>query len=126
MDTGTVQNLVSGPFGPLIWSPDGAEIYGLRAYSGGEGSALYGVSIEEEPRIRLVAPPVDRVMGLAWSPDRTRLAVRMEPHSRCSNLDACPYADVVLYTVAPDGSDLRVLVRVGRDRELVAGRGAPR
>ena len=123
VDTGTVKRLVAGAFGPLIWSPDGTEIYGLRVQSGGDERGLLAVSIEGKPRIRLVAPPVHDVRGMAWSPDGTRLAVRMEPYSRCPS---CLYSNVVLYTVAPDGSDPRVLVRVRRDRELEAGRGAAR
>ena len=120
LETGTIGRLVGGAFGPLLWSPDVAEIYGLQAYSIDEDPGLFAVTVEGEPRIRRVANPLNDVQGLAWSPEGTRLAVRLEPFSRCANLDACPYADVVLYTVAPDGSDLRVLLRAGRDGELVA------
>ena len=96
-------------YGQLSWSPDGLSI-------------LYGVSeARNDPRAPIVVVTVDNTepgsageplsLGrgvAAWSPDGSRIAVHVISDD----------SDVVLYTVARDGSDKHVLVR-GDDR-LVA------
>ena len=94
---------------PVLWSPDGAHILyrcGQRmcvvSHTGkliGELPASY-TSYPDDPQ-----GPRGRPQA-AWSPDGSRLAVRVS-----GNLT--PNGEAALVTMAPDGSDLRVLVRGG-------------
>ena len=111
VDGGELEALAEGSFGPLLWSPAGTEIF-YDSY----GDWLFAVAVGGEHRIRKVAARLGEALGLAWSPDGERLAVRVPPYES----DISAYARIVLYTVAPDGSDLQVLVRVGPEGELVA------
>ena len=54
---------------------------------------------------------------LSWSPDGSKIAVlsRGEPRA----------GDAVLYTMDPDGNDVRVLVRLDEDRGLIAWKSEP-
>ena len=85
---------------PISWSPDGSTIL------------LGGYVIETD------GSSMVRVSGLdshsSWSPDGSRIAV----HDSYS-------PNVVLYTVAPDGSDGRILVEKAADGSLVAANGRP-
>ncbi len=90
------------PLSQVAWSPDGAHIlYGCDAQMcvvnlDGE---LVGRTPEEFANERGRA-------AAAWAPDGSRVAVRAAGNPT-------PYGKVVLYTMAPDGSDVRVLVRGG-------------
>ena len=96
----------SQPYGSLSWSPDGSEI--LLPSTGRPIVRADGSSIrflDRQPN------NIDlRLRGItAWSPDGSRIALR----------DSLEFNDNVLVTVAPDGSDARVLVKAG-PTELVA------
>ena len=129
VETGTVELLVARAgrvsiYGPFAWTPDGAEVL-FRAHeeSGpADVPGLYAVTADGEPVIRRFAGLAGNwIIGLAWSPDGARLAVLTEPLSVHSyRSPSAPYADTVLWTVAADGSDLRVLVRQGPEGKLVA------
>ena len=119
VENGALTKIIEGPFGPLLWSP-ADEVYGLRSSPVDPDGRLFAVSVDGPPRIRRVAQFVNEPLGLAWSPAGTRLAVRQNPLLPCGNLATCPHAGVVLFTVAPDGSDMNVLVRIGPGGELVA------
>ena len=119
VENGALTKIIEGSFGPLLWSP-ADEVYGLRFSPVDPDGRLFAVSVDGPPRIRRVAQFVNEPMGLAWSPAGTRLAVRQNPLLPCGNLATCPHAGVVLFTVAPDGSDMTVLVRVSTDGVLVA------
>ena len=70
---------------------------------------------EPQPSVRPGAP-----VAPAWSPDGARIAVVRTPETA---------ANIVLYTIAPDGTDLRMLVRRDADAGLQAvgtrGPGGP-
>ena len=82
----------------LLWSPDGSEVW----FQLTTRRALTAVTVATKQQRTF--PELSGIRGMAWSPDRSRLAVVMAPHER---------QPIVLYTVAADGSDLQVLVRVG-------------
>ena len=88
----------------LAWSPDGERLlYGCASW-------VCVVDLEGQP--------VGAVGGLlpAWSADGQRIALYNATH----DVQRDRRNDVVLSSVAPDGSDGRVLVRDGADGELVA------
>ena len=129
-----------GQFVPFVWSPDGAEIifvsYGLNQSSGkslAREAGVYAIAVDGEREIRWLDRPEllaqgERELGnafseLAWSPDGASLAVSLSfsfGDEFADWLSSNPYANVVLYTVAADGSDLRILLRVNSDGRLVA------
>ena len=126
LGTGAIEALTRGFFGPFLWSPDGSEIfYDSHGSSDNAGNpfsepGLFAVAVEGEDAIRRLAEAEwSTISGMAWSPDRTRLAVTTE-------LDFYGYSregregTVVLYTIATDGSDQRALVRQDPDGQLVA------
>ncbi len=93
-------------FGILEWSPDGTRILGT-------GAAVYVVNSDGSDL---------REIGIggyyaSWSPDGSRIASRIT-----YDIDGSPGKpkDIVLYTMAPDGTDIRVLVIVGEDNRLQA------
>ena len=139
VEAGTVKLLASldGPllcsFGkPLAWMLDGAEVLFDSCDEDGPGSVpgLYAVTVDGEPVIRRFAGLGGNfIRGLAWSGDGARLAVLTAPLSYWSTRPpaayadtrpSAPYADTALWTVAANGSDARVLVRLSVDDELVA------
>ncbi len=86
----------------VAWSPDGEHIlYGC-------GYQLCVVNLDGEVVGRSPKEfAKDRGRAAAtWSPDGSRIAVRAAGNPT-------PNGEVVLYTMAPDGSDVRVLVRGG-------------
>ena len=87
--------------GSVSWSPDGSQI---RFSLGWEGDGLYVVNIDGSG-LRLIS---GEGYG-AWSPDGSRIA-RVEPEG----------LGTVLYVMAPNGSDTRILVRRGDDGALEA------
>ena len=82
-----------------------------------EENGLLAMTVEAPHVLRRVASPTTEVLGLSWSPDGTRPAVRADPFTGGSSN---PDGDAALYTVATDGSDFRVLVREGPDGKPVA------
>ena len=124
--------LIEGGYPPLLWSPDGTEV--LAKYivqrEGPDTIGVYAISVDGEHAVRLVTevakPGRSEILGMAWSPDGARLALLMRPSLYSSggrrtidNLDG----DVVLYTIAPDGSDRQVLAREDREGKLEAAGG---
>ena len=101
----------------LSWSLDGSEIWfvGRQYHSPDRGSrgfqALHAIKVDGSGT-RTIANLEVGISPIAWSPDRRRIAV----HDISRNPS---YLDVVLYTLAADGSDRRVLVRVDEDGRLV-------
>ena len=96
----TVMQGNSGPWSPS-WSPSGAEILvscGTVCIINVEDGSLVGQS------------PISLHDGNVptWSPDGSRIAVLMAQQF------PFPNGSIVLYTMARDGTDLRVLVRGGR------------
>ena len=96
---------------PLLWSPDGAELWV------GRGN-IEAISVATQERRTIVVPSrFQGIAGMAWSPDGSRLAVVTQPAGPGR---AIGYKDgvfvyevvPVLYTVAADGSDIRVLVQL--------------
>ena len=96
----------------LSWSPDGSEIlYG----SGSDHSPALVVVVGvdgSEPRV--LAEPRSTRGAAAWSPDGSRIAFHVISDNAISD-----DLDIVLHTMARDGSDPRVLVR-GTLERLVA------
>ena len=95
-------NIMGVPRMHVAWSPDGAHLLygcGYQVCVVNLDGEIVGRSPEEfaKPRGRAAA---------AWSPDGSRIAVRAAGNPT-------PNGEVVLYTMAPDGSDVRVLVRGG-------------
>ena len=100
----------------LAWSPDGTEI--LYGSSSSRSDRSIVVVTVESSEVRTVGEfPGSRQRTAAWSPDGRRIAfyvnfgvgIWVDPEE----------ANVVLLTVARDGSDRRILVRENEDR-LVA------
>ena len=90
--------------GPLqvAWSPDGTHVLygcGARLCVVNQDGELVGRSPEEFANERGRA-------AAAWAPDGSRIAVRAARNPTA-------YGAEVLYTMAPDGSDVQVLVRGG-------------
>ena len=90
----------------LSWSPDGTDI--LFTFRSG-GDAYVGSANNADYR------EVGKGTSSFWSPDGSRIAVmtRLDPES--------PRSDY-LYTVAPDGSDVRILVVSDDDGDLKAAK----
>ncbi len=82
----------------LLWSPDGSEVW----FQLTTRRALTAVTVATKQQRTF--EELSGVWGMAWSPDGSRLAVVIQPIA---------LGGKVLYTVAADGSDLQVLVRVG-------------
>ena len=98
VDTGMHSLPASFLYGEVLWSPDGSQI--LISL----GRSLYLVNADGSD-LHVVA---DETYA-SWSPDSSRIAI------------VTPYeSDIGLYTMAPDGSGVRVLVRRGDDGALEA------
>ena len=82
----------------LLWSPDGSEVW----FQLTTRRALTAVTVATKQQRTF--PELSGIRGMAWSRDGSRLAVVIQPVS---------VGGQVLYTVAADGSDVQVLVRVG-------------
>ena len=96
----------------LAWSPDGSEIlYGSASGRFSGPRRVVVVRVDGSGARTLTEPRSSRnvIGGAAWSPDGTRIAFHVESND----------SDVVLYTTARDGSDIRVVVR-GNYERLVA------
>ena len=90
--------------GPVSWSPDGAYIL-YRCEMGVCVVDLDGNPVGQSPEgwVRR-----DQVVRAAWSPDGSRIAVRPRDFENAYEVR------YHLFTMAPDGTDVQVLVRVGR------------
>ena len=94
------------PVYPLLWSPDGAHI--VVACAAGEHLCVVnrgGELIGQSPTGLRHSEPKARIQA-AWSPDGARIALR-------AALRHSPHGEIVVATMAPDGSDVRVLARGG-------------
>ena len=117
----------------LEWSPDGSKILFIENREltgndcssptkqgvyvvGADGSGLVGLGISE-PRVYLYA-------AAAWSPDGTRIAVLADAEHEYQRAFPCDYTEAVmegvprrmmLFTMDPDGSDIRFLAEVSED-----------
>ena len=110
----------------LFWSLDGSEIRFDASWpkKGGSDRTSYQSGVfavnADGSNLRELTEGADLPWAnLAWSPDGSRIAVRSRrPPLRfgTSGLE-----DVVLFTMAPDGSDKRILVRNALGEQLVAG-----
>ena len=100
------------------WSPDGSELrfVATQYVPTGENSVREATGVHaiktDGSGLRMMAE-LEHPGFTAWSPDGSRIAVRVE--TTRLNGDAT----VVLYTVARDGSDMRVLVRQGLGGSLI-------
>ena len=98
----------------IAWSPDGSEIRfvgapesidsddGVPVYAG-----IFSVGVDGTG-MRIIAE-IEWPSLVSWSPDGSRVAVRIAP-TRFSSDDKIVDPEVVLYTLASDGSDKQVLV----------------
>ncbi|MCY3913282.1 MAG: PQQ-binding-like beta-propeller repeat protein [Chloroflexi bacterium] len=90
----------------MVWSPDGSMImYGC--------GALICVAKADGTQIGTSPLGLRRGMTGAWSPDGTRIAIGRLELRRPAWDDG-----VALYTIAPDGSDLELLVRHDSEGDL--------
>ena len=110
----------------IAWSPDGSEIRfvgslaSMDSDDGGHGYAgIFSVGADGSD-MRIIAE-IEWPSLVSWSPDGSRIAVRIMSTSGSSNDDRILTPKVVLYTMSSDGSDKRVLVR-GTPTQLVAER----
>ena len=100
----------------LSWSPDGSEIrfVGERVgpSAGGEEERVKGIYAVSADGLRdRVLPKLSQLHPVAWSPDDSRIAVFAHP--RNTRIPQYSNDNVLLYSMAADGSDVRVLVRRG-------------
>lgn len=86
----------------VAWSPDGAHIL----YGCGYQVCVVDLDGEIVGRTPEEFAREGGQSAAAWAPDGSRIAVRAAGNPT-------PNGEVVLYTMAPDGSDVRVLVRGG-------------
>ena len=100
----------------LSWSPDGSEIrfVGERVGPSARGEeervkGIYAVSADGL-RDRVLAK-LSQLHPVAWSPDDSRIAIFV--HSRNTARGSYPDSNELLYTIASDGSEIRILMRVG-------------
>ena len=102
---------ISGPLGGTSWSPDGSEILMGTFIVKADGSA-----------IRRTATPVGFT---SWSRDGSRIAVHVADYGSISSMGSGFVDMPVLYTMASDGSDTRILVKQDWDRSLSPAEGKP-
>ena len=100
--------------GHLTWSPDGTKIL----LSGKHAVGVVNADGSDFQLITNIFTSSITNLVASWSPDGSRIAV--EAYVREKN----PDFDIVLYTMEPDGSDKRILVR-NRAGVLQAARGEP-
>ena len=111
----------------IAWSPDGSEIrfVGSSLESMGSGDWGHGYagifSVGADGSDMRIIAEIEWPSLVSWSPDGSRVAVRIMSTSGSSNDDRILTPKVVLYTMSSDGSDKRVLVR-GTPTQLVAER----
>ena len=100
----------------LSWSSDGSEIrfvaMRVNPPRDGPGEAFKSIHVIEADRSsgRILAK-LPGHSSIAWPPDDSRIAVFAHP--RNTSRGSYPDSNELLYTIATDGSDVRVLMRVG-------------
>ena len=105
LETTDPESWLPNPHSHVAWSPDGAHIvYGC-------GDQLCVVNLDGEIVGRTPEEFANERgrAAAAWAPDGSRIAVRAAGNPTA-------YRVVLLYTMAPDGSDVQVLVRGGEGR----------
>ena len=117
VETGTIEAVLKNAVGPLLWSPDGTELlFYADERPPRSGRAIYAVAVDGDPVIRRFAGlSPNKITGMSWSLDGAWLAVRAIPRSYGPN-------QVVLWTVAVDGSVAWELVRVSALDGALRGR----
>ncbi len=106
-------SIYNAPLLHVAWSPDESHLL----YSCGQQFCVVDLDGELVGRSPESFAKERGRAAAAWAPDGSRIAVRAAGHP-------APSGTAVLYTMAPDGSDVRVLVRGAGDGELeLAGRG---
>ncbi len=99
----------------LDWSPDGSEIRS-------ESYPFFTVKADGSDFRFIIGLQSPRLAKATWSPDGSRVAVHVNYNSNAPDQDRA----IVLFTMAPDGSDKRVLVRKNEGGgRYVAGYGMP-
>ena len=126
VETGTIEAVLKNAVGPLLWSPDGTELLFFAQQPPPlyaqeppprSGPAIYAVTVHGDPVIRRFARlSPNWITGMSWSPDGAWLAVRAIPRSYDG------VNQVVLWTVAADGSVAWELVRVSALDGALRGR----
>ena len=108
-----VQNSIyNAPLLHVAWSPDGAHLL----HSCGHRFCVVNLDDKVVGQTPAEFASERGRAAAAWSPDGSRIAVRAARNPKS-------YGAVVLYTMAPDGADVQVLVRGGEGRELSARGG---
>jgi len=106
-------SIYNAPLLHVAWSPDESRLL----YSCGQQFCVVDLDGELVGRSPEAFAKERGRAAAAWSPDGSRIGVR-------AARTPTAYGAEVLYTMAPDGSDVRVLVRGAGDGELeLAGRG---
>ena len=98
----------------VAWSPDGTHLL----YSCGQAICVVGV--DGTPLGKSPGDPRGQPLAV-WSPDGTRIAVLGDPWTDGMPFGT-PYDWVEIYTMAPNGDDIRVLVSVASQVPVLAGR----
>ena len=109
----------------ISWSPDGSEIMlGPVVNRDDRSHFLLGTFIFKADGSAFRTLPTRE--GLAsWNPDGSRIAVYLPIGGYASSPRYRYYASGVLYTMAADGTDIRVLVEQDEDGNLTAANGRP-
>ncbi len=98
----------------LSWSPDGLSLrFSFRRPGDSDRAEIYGlyqVGIDGSDLQKVSDVPLRA--KIVWSPDGSKVAIS---HIGVSQYPKYDYGDVILYTMAADGSDKRILVRQGRN-----------
>ncbi len=106
-------SIYNAPLLHVAWSPDESHLL----YSCGRQFCVVDLDGELVGRSPEEFANEEGRAAAAWAPDGSRIAVRAAG-------SPAPSGTAVLYTMAPDGSDVQVLVRGAGDGELeLAGRG---
>ena len=97
----------------VSWSPEGSQI--LYLINNVDQGRLYSeVHVVEAggglAKLTVDNPFPDSIEDAAWSPDGTRIALSGQFHGSAGSRSSAPTAQIVVLSVAADGTDLRVLV----------------
>ena len=94
----------------VSWSPDGSRIMVLANEFADPQIHVLGVDDGDLARLAVQNPRHDSIEDASWSLDGTRIALSGQFHGSAGSRSSDPTAQIVLLTVAVDGTDLRVLV----------------
>jgi len=101
----SVRQLTSGEDSVPAWSPDGTRIAYTESVSGANGQhSVIDVMNNDGSGVHTLNKPDTDWAGPAWSPDSSRIAF--------TELETPP--ETSIYTVRPDGSDVRPVIAVPR------------